>query len=120
MTSQVTVESQADFEAWLKAQQAAANDPGQLFTAMGCPACHTLSKAGAAGKVGPHLDNLPQVAGTRVAGMDAAAYVEQSIVSPDSFVVSGFPAGVMPKNFGERLSPDQLKALVDFLLGQPK
>ena len=119
MTSQVVVESPENFDAWLAQQVAMANDPGQIFLTMGCGACHTRTEVGAKGTIGPSLDELPNVAGSREAGLDAAAYVEQSIVTPDAFVVPGFPPGLMPKTFSQRLTPDQIQALVHYLLKQP-
>jgi len=117
MTSEVVVESPEDFTAWLAQQQAMANDPAQIFLTMGCGACHTLTAAGTTGTIGPVLDDLPKVAGTREPGVAAADYVEQSLVHPDDFIVPGFPPGLMPKNFSQRLTPDQIQRLVAFLLG---
>jgi cytochrome c oxidase subunit 2 len=118
MTSDVVVEPPETFDAWMAQQQAMANDPAQIFSTMGCGACHTLTAAGTAGTIGPALDELAANAGGRQPGMTAEAYVEESIVSPDAHVVPGFPPGVMPKDFGQRLTPDQLQRLVAFLLGQ--
>jgi hypothetical protein len=53
-----------------------------------------------------------------VPGLDAQAYIEQSILDPNAFVVEGFPSGVMPQDFRSRLSQDELQALVDYLLSQ--
>ncbi len=43
--------------------------------------------------------------------------------NPQEIISAGFPAGVMPANYGDTLQPDQLAALVDYLLqsigGQP-
>ncbi len=118
MTSEVVVEPPEIFEAWLAQQLAMANDPAQIFLTMGCGACHTLSAAGSTGTIGPPLDDLPTVAGRRLPGVEAAAYVEQSIVSPDDDITPGFPPGLMPKNFSQRLTPEQIQSLVTFLLTQ--
>ena len=119
MTSQVVVESPEAFDAWLAQQQALASDPGQFFLTLGCGGCHTLAGAGTTASVGPPLDGLAARAGDRVPGLDAAGYVEQSIVDSDGFIVPGFQPGLMPKNFGERLTPEQIQALVAFLMAQP-
>jgi cytochrome c oxidase subunit 2 len=124
MTSEVVVESEQEFDGWLQSQQAMAlaggpGQPGrQVFTLAGCSACHTLTDAGAQGTVGPSLDGIGTRAGTRVPGLDAQAYIEQSILDPNAFVVEGFPSGVMPQDFRSRLSQDELQALVDYLLSQ--
>ena len=89
--------------------------PPQLFVAMGCAGCHMLGTLGV-GVTGPNLNDLIDVAGTRVAGEDAATYVHNSIVHPNDFVVEGFPAGVMPANFADRMSEAEIESLVTWLL----
>jgi cytochrome c len=48
--------------------------------------------------------------------MTAAEYLRQSIVDPDAYVVEGYRAGQMLPVYAERLSPEQIEALVDYLL----
>jgi cytochrome c oxidase subunit 2 len=86
----------------------------QVFDQNGCGACHKLAAAGSSGNVGPDLDNVLQDAAKYAKGKPAAAYVRESIVTPDAFVVPGFPRGTMPKTFA-KLPPQQLDALVKFL-----
>jgi hypothetical protein len=57
--------------------------------------------------VGPDLDKL---------GDADAKFIRQSIVDPSAEVEEGFQDGVMPQNFGERLSKEELDALVKYLL----
>ncbi len=126
MRSQVVVQSDADFRAWLAGQQkaaaqAAANpaDPltrgRQVFNASGCNACHALQDAGAAGAIGPKLDGIASVAGTREAGRSVEEYIHESIVKPNAYVVPNFPANVMPQDYGQRLAQPDLDALVNYL-----
>jgi mono/diheme cytochrome c family protein len=84
------------------------NDPGaQVFANNGCSGCHTLKAAGASGTTGPDLDaELPG---------QSAAQVRESIVDPSAEIVRGYP-NVMPKNYEQVLSPQDLDALVKFLL----
>lgn len=87
----------------------AAGDPGgQVFLSQGCGSCHVLSAANSEGAVGPNLDETLE-------GKDSA-YIEKQIVDPNSQVVSGFQAGQMPENYEEVIQPDQLQALVEFIL----
>ena len=86
---------------------AAAADGEQIFTAQGCGSCHTLAAAGASGTVGPDLGKLEDT---------DAAFVRESIVDPSADVTQGFPDGVMPADFGDKLSPAELDALVKYLL----
>ena len=84
----------------------------------GCGACHLLSDAGGAGQVGPPLDGIGEVAGTRINGISAADYLEASILNPDEFVVPGYPAGVMPLDYGAKMTPAEVQVMVDYLLSQ--
>ncbi len=82
------------------------HDSGRaVFARMGCGTCHALAAAGSRGEMGPDLDE-------RLPGHTRASLVER---------ITRGPAGdgtfsPMPDNFGERLSDEQLDALVDFLL----
>jgi cytochrome c oxidase subunit II len=118
--------SQADFDKWLKKMTSrpaaggggggggAAVDTKALFTsgdadtgATACATCHTLADAGAKGEVGPDLDKV-------LKGKDAA-FIKESILDPDKEIAAGFQPGVMPSNFGDTLSPEQVDALVKYL-----
>lgn len=84
------------------------NDPGALvFASNGCSGCHTLKAAGASGTTGPDLDAV-------IPGQ-TAAQVEKSIVDPGAKITQGYQ-DVMPKSFGQVISPQDLDALVVFLL----
>ncbi|MDP8967537.1 MAG: cytochrome c oxidase subunit II [Actinomycetota bacterium] len=110
----------AEFNKWIAEQKAPATateggevDPAkQLFAegtgaAVACGSCHTLADAGTQGQAGPDLDEtLPD---------KDAAYIEESIVRPDAEITPGFQQGIMPKNYGNTLSDEQLKALVAYL-----
>jgi cytochrome c551/c552 len=78
-----------------------------VFEDQGCASCHTFAPAGATGTVGPNLGEV-------LAGKDAA-FIHESIVDPNAEVASGFSEGVMPQNYGDELSPQQLDDLVAFL-----
>ena len=57
---------------------------------------------------GPNLDEvLPG---------QSAAMVEESIVDPNAKIAKGYPANVMPANFGETLSPKEIEDLVEYLI----
>ena len=45
----------------------------------------------------------------------SAAEIKKSIVDPSAKITQGYP-DVMPKNFGQLISPQELNALVQFLL----
>jgi mono/diheme cytochrome c family protein len=102
-----------DSGALAQAGLAGATTGEQIFTAAGCAGCHTLSKAGANGTIGPSLNDLANSGDIKGSPED---YVRESILNPDAVVVSGFQAGVMP-SFQGKLSDKQIQALVKYLLG---
>ena len=72
-----------------------------VFTRMGCGGCHRLAAANSNGPIGPNLDErLPN---------HTRESLTAQILSPD-------PAQIMPEDFGERMTDEELTALVDFLL----
>jgi mono/diheme cytochrome c family protein len=83
--------------------------PGaQVFASNGCGGCHALAAAGSGGVTGPNLDEtLPG---------QSAATIEESIVDPNAKIANGYPANVMPANFGEALSSEELENLVQYLI----
>jgi mono/diheme cytochrome c family protein len=84
------------------------DDPGApVFAQNQCAGCHTMKAADAAGTTGPNLD-------TALRGQSAAE-VRRSIVDPSAEITPDY-ADVMPKNFGEVLSSQELNDLVRFLL----
>ena len=88
----------------------AAPDGKTIFTSSASPACgscHTLSDAGATGTVGPDLDKV-------LKGKDAA-FIKQSILDPNKVIAPGYQPNVMPPNFGDTLSSQQVDALVKYL-----
>jgi cytochrome c oxidase subunit 2 len=119
MRSTTHVVTPAQFNTWLAKQKAPAATTGggavdakQLFTdgngtATACGSCHTLADAGTSGQTGPDLDKV-------LKGKDAA-FVEKSITAPDAEIAAGFQAGIMPGNYADTLSPQELKALVKYL-----
>jgi mono/diheme cytochrome c family protein len=78
-----------------------------VFIEQKCGSCHTLGAAGTHGTVGPNLAE-------GLAGK-TRQYTRQSIVDPNASITSGYPPNTMPKDYGKKLSAEQLDALVDFL-----
>ena len=84
--------------------------PGaQVFASKGCGSCHTFAAANSGGVTGPNLDEA-------LAPDDTQASIEEMIVDPNAEIVPGYPANVMPPNFGQELSKKELEQLVDFLI----
>ncbi|SRR5258705_3748578 len=84
-----------------------------LFATLGCTGCHThASFPNARMQVGPDLTAVAERAGTRVSGLDARAYIRQSLREPGAYRVAGFSA-LMPDL---RLTDEQIDSLTAFLL----
>jgi len=129
MRSTVRVVSPAAYDRWIEAQAAPATGGGTTggeagggeggggatdLAALGretfvsnCGSCHTLADAGTSGAAGPDLT-------TALAGQDEAT-IREDIVDPDKRVAEGYQAGVMPSNFAETLSAEQIDGLVAYL-----
>lgn len=133
MPIRVNVLPEAEYVAWMDAEAAAvaaaqevdleaeaASIVGDvaageaLYAGLGCVACHSLD--GSTG-VGPSYLGLGERAASTVDGLSADEYVRESIINPCEFVVDGFTC-VMPQNYGDQLSPQDLADLVAFTLAQ--
>ncbi len=86
---------------------------GQRIFQTNCAACH--STVADVVIQGPSLAGIATRAETRVEGMDARAYIQASLFSPDAYVVEGFN-DMMPNTFSKSLTGEELDALVEFLL----
>ncbi|MFN2384026.1 MAG: c-type cytochrome [Gemmatimonadota bacterium] len=88
----------------------AAGDPKTLLTDLQCIACHQLGAEGAV--VGPPF--------TDIGARHDAEYIRRAILEPAAEIAPGFEkfAGVMPGDFGQRLTAAQLEELVEFLVAQ--
>lgn len=97
------------------------NDPlsrGQkVFAESGCSGCHTIEGL-STGVVGPNLTQIGATATTRIDGVAAEDYIRQSILDPNAYVVESFAADLMPKDFGTKLTEEQIADLVAFLASQ--
>jgi cytochrome c551/c552 len=91
-----------------------------VFAANGCATCHTFKPAGSNGTIGPDLDTAPAASAKDDNNMALAAFVKESIVNPDAYIAKGFTKGLMPTNFGSKLSSSQINDLVAFILSGTK
>lgn len=86
-----------------------------LALTFGCVGCHNLDPNAVA--TGPTWHNIGDTAITRP-GPGPAEYLYTSIVQTGAYIVPGYPANIMPANFGETMSEDQLATMVAYLLSQ--
>jgi cytochrome c oxidase subunit 2 len=111
MRARALVMTQDGFEGWLREQQRLAEEAGSaqgktLFTQQ-CGTCHALADAGTTAETGPNLDNVLPGKNTD--------FIRESIVNPDAEIAPGFQAGIMPPDFEQTLTSDQLDSLVEYL-----
>ena len=77
--------------------------------AQSCANCHALDDAGTNAATGPDLDET-------LAGA-TPEQIREAIVNPSAELTPGF-GDIMPKNYGEALSDEQLQDLVEYLAEQ--
>lgn len=98
-------------------QALTAADPANgaaLFQQYGCANCHGIDNGTA-----PYVVGLGARAVTRRAPeYSAAAYIYESIVNPNAYVVDGYQTQLMPHNFRQVIAPTELNDLVAWLLTQ--
>lgn len=82
---------------------------------VGCITCHSLDGTTV---LGPSLQGLGSAAQDRIADMSAEAYIRQSILEPDAYVLEGNEPRIMPPHYDDALTDAQIDALVTFLMTQ--
>ena len=111
---------------------AASTDPVELgrvlfnTTPPGCAACHSIAPG--TNIVGPSLAGIAGTAAARMksgdyhgSARDAAAYIRESIVDPNAYVLQGptYSAGgrsLMPSDYAQTLKSEQVDQIVAYLL----
>lgn len=87
-----------------------------------CSACHMIPGIeGAVGEIAPNLSTIGIDAATRVEGLNAEAYIRQSILEPSAFIAPECPTdscmdGVMPLGLANRMNEEELDSIVHYLL----
>jgi cytochrome c oxidase subunit II len=118
MRAQARVLPAAEYERWLAGEEQAAGggeqDGKAIFNGAepACSSCHTLADAGSEQEIGPNLDTVLKG--------QSAEEIRESIVDPDAEISAGFQPGVMPKDYGEKLSEAELETLVKYLVEATK
>ncbi|MCP4422275.1 MAG: cytochrome c [Chloroflexi bacterium] len=105
--SVVTVE-----EATLDPNSAAGH--GKTLFSTYCAICHSVDEGTVL--VGPSLAGISSAAAIRVNDLDAATYLNRSILYPDNFVVEGYEVGTMQQNFASILTSEEVDDLVAYLI----
>jgi cytochrome c len=82
-----------------------------------CSACHAVvegqkSRTG----LGTNFHDLGARAGGMVPGQSAEQYLRTAIVDPDAYLAGNFQDGLMSRDYGKLLSPQQIEDLVAYML----
>src|SRR3972149_11541677 len=72
----------------------------------GCGACHKI--AGEQGAIGPDL--------TKIGGMKKKDYLARALLDPDADIAEGFPPGMMPKDYADKLTAGEFELIIDFMV----
>ena len=90
---------------------------------LGCSVCHSLTPVGPAWAASGDQPGLGARAALRVEQADYAGgadtaeqYLFESVADPNAYLVTGFAAGVMPTNFGDRITLQQMADLMAYML----
>jgi len=94
-----------------------------LSLSLGCQACHVTTPTGPAWPPSGDQPGIGERAATRIAQPDYTGkaatpeqYLFESIAQPNAFIVSGFAEGVMPGNYAETLTDQDMADLIAYLL----
>jgi mono/diheme cytochrome c family protein len=110
-------------ESWEDLPEGNVDNGPSLYNQYVCFSCHGDPANPGSATVGPDLNNIANVAASRVDGMSAEQYIYESILNPDAFIVEECPSGpcvspslMTPQNFGLRMSLEDMADLVAYYM----
>ena len=121
MIRPVNVMEPVDFEAWVAAEQAAAGqlEPAELGAKVsaeqGCLSCHSLDGSVVVGPTWQGLFGSERVFEDGTTSTADEDYVRKSIINPTDQIVKGFAPNVMPQDYGDRLTKEEINGLVEYI-----
>lgn len=91
--------------------------------ALGCTVCHALTPVGPAWAAAGGQPGLAERAAQHIAAPDYAGaattpeqYLVESVMQPNAYLVEGFDQGVMPADFGDKVTLQQMADLLAYML----
>jgi mono/diheme cytochrome c family protein len=95
----------------------------QLANTLGCAGCHLLAETGPAWLAQGSQPGIGERAGSRFeevgytgTATTAEQYLFESVVLPNASIEEGYNSGIMPNNYGDRLSPQEMADLIAYML----
>lgn len=95
-------------------------EPDYIFKALHCISCHNLDEDATPdnpGEAGPNMGRIHAIAEYREGVTDPAAYLKESIWSPNRSRVEGYN-DTMPNDFADRMTEEEVDRLVAWLLDE--
>lgn len=118
MEAEVVVYSKAEYEEWMDNLKASFGDPveaGQSLYTQLCQTCHTTNGTSGTGPTWKDLVGYETEFESGSPVLADLAYVQESIWSPNTRIVEGFPANIMPRDFASRISELQTEQLFAYM-----
>jgi mono/diheme cytochrome c family protein len=95
-----------------------ASTPAELFVTFECKTCHLIPGMApdeGEGELGPDLNGIHEKGAKRVEGKGLKEYLRESILDPNAFIIPDFDPDVMPADYGDRMTEQEVEAIVDYL-----
>jgi len=120
MVADVEVVTEAEFAAWIESESAILDAPPEERGAAwarkhGCIGCHS---ADGSQLVGPTWKGLFGAPRTLADGSEVIAdeeYLRTSMLQPNAAVVEGYAEGLMPLDYGQRVSDQELEDIIAYI-----
>jgi mono/diheme cytochrome c family protein len=101
----------------------AANGEALANGPLGCAGCHLLSATGPAWMPQGDQPGIVERAATRFDeesytgnASSVEQYLFESVVLPNAYTEEGYQSGIMPNNYGDRLTPQEMADLIAYML----
>ena len=88
---------------------------GERLFAIWCSGCHALDPA-APVALGPTMAGVATRAAANADGLSPEAWLRRELLQPNAVISPGYNAGLMPSSYAESLRPEQIDALISFML----
>ncbi len=95
--------------------EALVEDGRLLAQQLGCLGCHSTDGSTVIGPTWKGLFGKEETLQDGSTVIVDEQYIRRSIVDPSAQVVKGFPDNVMPKNYGDQLTEEQIQALIAYI-----
>ena len=96
-------------------ESTAVPDGQSLSSTYGCIGCHTADGGTGVGPTWQGIYGKEESLNDDTIVMVDEAYLRESILDPNAKIVKGFLPGIMPADFGEKLTESEIDLLIDYI-----